>query len=121
MLTGLARDFHPLDNAHAERTKESAPRIAPRGASSGGGYLLSRVTSTIGVAGLNFPVRNGEGWNPRAMTALLFLLYVSGTLAPPPRRPQDVVLKKSLIGSKLTVESVFFCPRLAPPAGSRRL
>ena len=42
------------------------------------------------------------------MTALLFLLYVPGTLAPPPRRPSDVVLKKSLIGSKLTVESVFF-------------
>ena len=48
------------------------------------------------------------------MTALLFLLYVSGTLAPPPRRPQDVVLKKSLIGSKLTVESVSFCPRRLP-------
>ena len=64
------------------------------------------------MAGLNFPVRNGEGWNPRAMTALLLLLYVSGTLAPPPRRPPDVVLKKSLIGSKLTVESVFF---LSPP------
>ena len=69
------------------------------------------------MAGLNFPVRNGEGWNPRAMTALLFLLYVPGTLAPPPRRPPDVVLKKSLIGSKLTVESVFFCPRLTPPCG----
>ena len=104
----------------------SVPKKAPLGLlqgalRKGGGYLLSRVTSTIGVAGLNFPVRNGEGWNPRAMTALLFLLYVSGTLAPPPRRPQDVVLKKSLIGSKLTVESVFFCPRLTPLAGSRRL
>ena len=48
------------------------------------------------------------------MTALLFLLYVSGTLAPPPRRPLDVVLKKSLIGSKLTVESVFFVPARLP-------
>ena len=66
------------------------------------------------MAGLNFPVRNGEGWNPRAMTALLLLLYVSGTLAPPPRRPQDVVLKKSLIGSKLTVESVFLSPPDSP-------
>ena len=66
------------------------------------------------MAGLNFPVRNGEGWNPRAMTALLFLLYVSGTLAPPPRRPPDVVLKKSLIGSKLTLESVFFVPADSP-------
>ena len=66
------------------------------------------------MAGLNFPVRNGEGWNPRAMTALLFLLYVPGTLAPPPRRPPDVVLKKSLIGSKLTVESVFLVPARLP-------
>ena len=48
------------------------------------------------------------------MTALLFLLYVSGTLAPPPRRPPDVVLKKSLIGSKLTVESVFLSPPDSP-------
>ena len=38
----------------------------------GGGYLLSRFPSTIGVAGLNFPVRNGEGWIPRAMAALFF-------------------------------------------------
>ena len=38
----------------------------------GGGYLLSRVTSTIGVAGLNFPVRNGEGWIPRAIAAFPF-------------------------------------------------
>ena len=49
---------------------------------------------------------------PPRYDRLTFSLYVSGTLAPPPRRPSDVVLKKSLIGSKLTVESVFF---LSPP------
>ena len=46
--------------------------------------------------------------DPPRYDRLTFSLYVSGTLAPPPRRPPDVVLKKSLIGSKLTVESVFF-------------
>ena len=51
---------------------------------------------------------------PPRYDRLTFLLYVSGTLAPPPRRPQDVVLKKSLIGSKLTVESVFLVPARLP-------
>ena len=33
-----------------------------------GGYLLSHVRSTIGVAKLNFSVRNGKRWNLRAIT-----------------------------------------------------
>ena len=33
--------------------------------------------STIGAAGLNCPVRNGEGWNPRAIAAFSFYLYSS--------------------------------------------
>ena len=66
------------------------------------------------MAGLNFPVRNGEGWNPRAMTALLFLYTSQGLLRRLRGVPSDVVLKKSLIGSKLTVESVFLSPPDSP-------
>ena len=32
-----------------------------------GSYLLSHLSSTIGVTGLNFSVRNGKRWNPRAI------------------------------------------------------
>ncbi len=32
-----------------------------------GGYLLSRLRSTIGVTGLNFSVRDGKRWGPRAV------------------------------------------------------
>ena len=42
--------------------------------SEGGGYLLSRFRSTIGVAGLNFSVRDGKRWIPRAITTLVFFL-----------------------------------------------
>ena len=41
-----------------------------RGGSPAPGALLSRFPSTIGAAGLNFPVRNGKGWIPRATAAL---------------------------------------------------
>ena len=37
----------------------------------GGGYLLSRFRSTIGVAGFNFSVRDGKRWSPRAMATLM--------------------------------------------------
>ncbi len=43
----------------------------------GGGYLLSHFRSTIGVAGFNFSVRNGKRWNPRAVTTLVFLFFLS--------------------------------------------
>ena len=36
-----------------------------------GGYLLSHFRSTIGVTRLNFSVRNGKRWDPRAMTTLV--------------------------------------------------
>ena len=36
-----------------------------------GGYLLSHLSSTIGVTGLNFSVRNGKRWNPRAIATLM--------------------------------------------------
>ena len=43
------------------------------GVCEGGGYLLFRFRSTIGVAGVNFSVRNGKRWNPRAITTLVLL------------------------------------------------
>ena len=36
--------------------------------SKSGGYLLSHERSTIGVAELNDPVRNGKGWDLSAIT-----------------------------------------------------
>ena len=36
--------------------------------SENGGYLLSHKRSTIGVAELNDPVRNGKGWDLSAIT-----------------------------------------------------
>ena len=37
----------------------------------GGGYLLSHFRSTIGVVRLNFSVRNGNRWDPHAITTLV--------------------------------------------------
>ena len=53
-----------------ERKKERAPSPPPlpgagRDPKKDGGYLLSRLRSTIGAAELNCPVRNGKGWNLR--------------------------------------------------------
>ena len=39
--------------------------------SESGGYLLSHLRSTIGVAELNDPVRNGKGWDLSAITTLI--------------------------------------------------
>ena len=38
-----------------------------RGFGKGGGYLLSRFRSIIGVMRFNFSVRNGKRWNPHAI------------------------------------------------------
>ena len=50
----------------------SAETKSPKNLSSGsesGGYLLSHnKCSTIGVAELNDPVRNGKGWDLSAIT-----------------------------------------------------
>ena len=84
----------------------------------GGGYLLFRFRSTIGVAGFNFSVRNGKRWIPRAVTAFvtcseLALLFASAfafasvsasafasasalVLGPPLRRGRSVWLGKEL-------------------------
>ena len=54
-----------------QNKKQKAPEVSLRGLPfNGGGALLSRFPSTIGAAGLNFPVRNGKGWIPRATAAL---------------------------------------------------
>ena len=47
--------------------KQRTPKISLRG-SENGGYLLSHDCSTIGVAELNDPVRNGKGWDLSAIT-----------------------------------------------------
>ena len=47
--------------------KERTPKTNLRG-SENGGYLLSHKRSTIGVAELNDPVRNGKGWDLSTIT-----------------------------------------------------
>ena len=47
--------------------QQRTPKITLRG-SENGGYLLSHKRSTIGVAELNDPVRNGKGWDLSAIT-----------------------------------------------------
>ena len=43
-LLGLARDFHPLDNAHAEHTKKGLQsRLTLKTSSKEGSHLLSRI------------------------------------------------------------------------------
>ena len=44
------------------------PLIVMMKGSENGGYLLSHDCSTIGVAELNDPVRNGKGWDLSAIT-----------------------------------------------------
>ena len=44
------------------------PLILMMKGSENGGYLLSHKRSTIGVAELNDPVRNGKGWDLSAIT-----------------------------------------------------
>ena len=44
------------------------PLIAMMKGSENGGYLLSHKRSTIGVAELNDPVRNGKGWDLSTIT-----------------------------------------------------
>ena len=44
------------------------PLIVMMKGSENGGYLLSHKRSTIGVAELNDPVRNGKGWDLSAIT-----------------------------------------------------
>ena len=48
--------------------------ISHRRLLEGGGYLLSRFRSTIGVIRFNFSVRNGKRWSPYAIFTLIFSL-----------------------------------------------
>ena len=50
-----------------EKHKQREPKLLLR-LSENGGYLLSHKRSTIGVAELNDPVRNGKGWDLSAIT-----------------------------------------------------
>ena len=59
---------------------------------SWGGDLLSRFRSTIGAAWLNFSVRDGKRWIPRAIAALILFLFPAGGLlaaAVVPRKGTD--------------------------------
>ena len=51
-----------------KRHKYKEPLIGLMKGSESGGYLLSHKCSTIGVAELNDPVRNGKGWDLSAIT-----------------------------------------------------
>ena len=80
--------FLIYSNLFADKNRSSGmviKRIRPAAMCSrpdceGGGYLLSHFRSTIGVAGFNFSVRNGKRWNPRAVTTLVFLFFLSSPL-----------------------------------------
>ena len=54
--------------------KKKPPVISHRRLLEGGGYLLSRCRSTIGVIRFNFSVRNGKRWSPYAIFTLIFSL-----------------------------------------------
>ena len=51
--------------------KKKPPVISHRRLPEGGGYLLSRFRSTIGVIRFNFSVRNGKRWSPYAIFTLI--------------------------------------------------
>ena len=53
------------------------PVISHRRLLEGGGYLLSRFRSTIGVIRFNFSVRNGKRWSPYAIFTLISF-FVAG-------------------------------------------
>ena len=56
-----------IQNGTFEKTK-SLEGISLQGSESGGYLLSHNKCSTIGVAELNDPVRNGKGWNLSAIT-----------------------------------------------------
>ena len=86
-MAGLIRKELPAVMSPAPRTRGGAgctKKESPESSSlnsgelrQNGGYLLSHLRSTIGVAKLNFSVRNGKRWDLRAITTLIsFLLYL---------------------------------------------
>ena len=59
---------YPRLPIRTNQTKKPPSDFSEGGWNKEGGYLLSRLRSTIGVTGLNFSVRNGKRWNPGAIT-----------------------------------------------------
>ena len=71
---------HPWAGCTKKESPESSS-LNSGGLRQNGGYLLSHLRSTIGVAKLNFSVRNGKRWDLRAITTLIsFLLYLCFSL-----------------------------------------
>ena len=61
----IDRNYLPI---YRIKYKKNVPGIrADTGDTENGGYLLSRLRSTIGDAELNCSVRNGKRWNLRAI------------------------------------------------------
>ena len=58
---GKKRQWH----GGAAKKNPPPPGTVRKEGGKDGGYLLSRLRSTIGAAELNCPVRNGKGWNLR--------------------------------------------------------
>ena len=93
-MTGLIRKKLSAVMSPAPRTrgqgvhKKESPEsssLNSGGLRQNGGYLLSHLRSTIGVAKLNFSVRNGKRWDLRAITTLIsfvsFPVFVQDTVA----------------------------------------
>ena len=92
-MAGLIRKELPAVMSPAPRThggagaqKKESPEsssLNSGGLRQNGGYLLSHLRSTIGVAKLNFSVRNGKRWDLRAITTLIsfvsFPVFVQDT------------------------------------------
>ena len=82
-MAGLIRKELPAVMSPAPRTRgqRAQKKESPESSSlnsgelrQNGGYLLSHLRSTIGVAKLNFSVRNGKRWDLRAITTLISFL-----------------------------------------------
>ena len=65
--TSISDAYCRVGSRYIDGYKQRTPKISLRG-SENGGYLLSHDCSTIGVAELNDPVRNGKGWDLSAIT-----------------------------------------------------
>ena len=70
---GTRGEGHKRGNGDKKSKKRSVPVIADQDAlllKTAATYSPALWCSTIGVPGLNFSVRNGKRWNPRALCHL---------------------------------------------------